>query len=71
MLLPLPGGIGTIEAAVLWCFSTLNLGTVEALGLIALMRLRDAAILAFGLSSLAAMGRRTGSGPREAATDRP
>jgi uncharacterized protein (TIRG00374 family) len=61
MLLPLPGGIGTIEAAVLWCFGTLNLGTPEALGLIALMRLRDVAILAFGLSSLAAMGRATRS----------
>ncbi len=31
--------------------------TFEALGLIALMRLRDVAILGFGLSSLAAMGR--------------
>jgi uncharacterized protein (TIRG00374 family) len=71
MLLPLPGGIGTIEAAVLWCFATLNLGSAEALGLIALMRLRDATILAFGLTSLAAMGRWTGAGPREAATDRP
>jgi len=58
MLLPLPGGIGTIEAAVLWCFATLELGTADALGLIALMRLRDVAILGFGLSSLAAMGRR-------------
>jgi len=60
MLLPLPGGIGTIEAAVLWCFATLNLGTAEALGLIALMRLRDVAILGFGLLSLAAVSRREG-----------
>ncbi len=64
MLLPLPGGIGTIEAAVLWCFATLELGTAEALGLIALMRLRDVAILAFGLSSLAAMGRSGGPSSR-------
>jgi len=65
MLLPLPGGIGTIEAAVLWTFSLLNLSAGDALGLIALMRLRDAAILVFGLLSLRAMGRATagGSGP--------
>jgi uncharacterized protein (TIRG00374 family) len=57
MLLPLPGGIGTIEAAVLWTFSLLNLSAGDALGLIALMRLRDAAILVFGLLSLRAMSR--------------
>jgi len=55
MLLPLPGGIGTIEAAVLWTFSLLDLSAGDALGLIALMRLRDAAILVFGLLSLRAM----------------
>ncbi len=58
MLLPLPGGIGTIEAAVLWCFATLELGTAEALGLIALMRLRDVAILGFGLSCLGTLSHR-------------
>lgn len=57
MLLPLPGGIGTIEAAVLWTFALLELGAGAALGLIALMRLRDAAILVFGLLSLRAMMR--------------
>ncbi len=67
MLLPLPGGIGTIEAAVLWCFATLELGTTEALGLIALMRLRDVAILGFGLCSLAAVGRREGRSGDQAA----
>jgi uncharacterized protein (TIRG00374 family) len=65
MLLPLPGGIGTIEAAVLWTFALLDLSTGDALGLIALMRLRDATILVFGLLSLRAMGRATagGTGP--------
>jgi len=55
MLLPLPGGIGTIEAAVLWSFALLGFAAGDALGLIALMRLRDAAILLFGLLSLRAM----------------
>jgi uncharacterized protein (TIRG00374 family) len=62
MLLPLPGGIGTIEAAVLWTFALLDLGAGDALGLIALMRLRDAAILVFGLLSLRAMTRSTAGG---------
>ena len=61
MLLPLPGGIGTIEAAVLWTFSLLNLSAGDALGLIALMRLRDAAILVFGLLSLRAMSKTAAS----------
>lgn len=55
MLLPLPGGIGTIEAAVLWSFALLGFTAGDALGLIALMRLRDVAILLFGLLSLRAM----------------
>jgi len=63
MLLPLPGGIGTIEAAVLWTFALLDLSAVDALGLIALMRLRDATILVFGLLSLRAMTTAGGSGP--------
>ncbi|HTF98275.1 MAG TPA: lysylphosphatidylglycerol synthase transmembrane domain-containing protein [Cellvibrio sp.] len=49
LLLPLPGGIGTIEAAVFWVFQYLNLGMESALVIIALIRLRDIAMLSFGL----------------------
>ena len=52
LLLPIPGGIGTIEASVFWSFQTLGLSTTAAVGLIALMRLRDAAILVAGLLCL-------------------
>ena len=50
-------GSGSTSGAV-------DLGTAEALGLIALMRLRDVAILGFGLWSLAAMGRSGGPSSR-------
>jgi len=49
MLLPLPGGIGTIEASVLWAFQILELPASAALGLIAMIRLRDAIVLVTGL----------------------
>jgi len=54
LLLPMPGGVGTIEASVLWSFHTLNLPAGAALGLIALMRLRDALVLVIGLACLRA-----------------
>ncbi|MFM1896849.1 MAG: hypothetical protein RLZZ385_1923, partial [Pseudomonadota bacterium] len=52
LLLPLPGGIGTLEAAVLWSFQILGLPATAAVGLIALMRLRDAVVLLVGLGCL-------------------
>ena len=52
LLLPMPGGVGTLEASVLWSFHTLNLPASAALGLIALMRVRDAIILLLGLLCL-------------------
>ncbi|WP_084618041.1 lysylphosphatidylglycerol synthase transmembrane domain-containing protein [Cellvibrio sp. OA-2007] len=52
LLLPMPGGVGTLEAAVLWSFTTLNLPASAALGVIALMRLRDGIILLVGLGCL-------------------
>jgi uncharacterized protein (TIRG00374 family) len=55
MLLPLPGGIGTIEAALLWSFQLLEFSASAAIGLIALMRLRDAIILLAGLLCLRGM----------------
>ncbi|HWV14995.1 MAG TPA: lysylphosphatidylglycerol synthase transmembrane domain-containing protein [Cellvibrio sp.] len=48
-LLPLPGGIGTLEAAILWSCQSLGVETSAALGVIALMRLRDLVVLAAGL----------------------
>lgn len=52
LLLPMPGGVGTLEASVLWSFHTLNLPASAALGLIALMRVRDAIVLVIGLVCL-------------------
>lgn len=54
LLLPMPGGVGTIEASVLWSFHTLNLPASAALGVIALMRVRDAIVLIIGLACLRA-----------------
>lgn len=53
LLLPMPGGVGTLEASVLWSFHVLNLPASAAMGLIALMRLRDGAVFLFGLGCLA------------------
>ena len=55
LLLPLPGGIGTLEASLLWSFQSLDLPTSAAIGVIALMRLRDALVLITGLLCLHAM----------------
>jgi uncharacterized protein (TIRG00374 family) len=54
LLLPMPGGVGTIEASVLWSFHILNLPASAALGLIALIRVRDAIVLLIGLACLRA-----------------
>lgn len=58
MLLPLPGGIGTIEAALLWSMQLLGHEVSAALALIALMRFRDTVIILAGAASLVAL--RTG-----------
>lgn len=52
MLLPLPGGIGTIEAALLWSLQSLGFPAGAAMHAIALMRLRDAVVLGCGLVCL-------------------
>ncbi len=44
-LLPLPGGMGSMEAGMLWAFQALALPLSTAAGLIALMRLRDVLVL--------------------------
>ncbi|MDD9894253.1 MAG: lysylphosphatidylglycerol synthase transmembrane domain-containing protein [Gammaproteobacteria bacterium] len=51
-LLPLPGGIGTVEAALFSGFQILSLPLPAATSLIALIRLRDIIILLFGASLL-------------------
>jgi uncharacterized protein (TIRG00374 family) len=52
LLLPIPGGVGTLEASVFWSFHYLQLPDAAAIGLIALMRLRDIIILLLGLYCL-------------------
>jgi len=51
-LLPLPGGIGALEAALFWAFLSLHLPVTVAAAVIALMRLRDGIILTGGLIAL-------------------
>lgn len=61
-LLPLPGGIGTLEVAIFWAFSALGLPLTAAAAVIAMMRLRDIVVLLVGLFSL---GRIHQAGPAE------
>lgn len=49
LLLPIPGGVGTLEASVFWSFQMLNISGGQAIAFIALMRLRDVVILLVGL----------------------
>jgi glycosyltransferase 2 family protein len=52
LLLPMPGGVGTIEASMFWAIHNLQLPASAAIGAIALMRLRDALVLIVGLICL-------------------
>ncbi|MFA5699951.1 MAG: lysylphosphatidylglycerol synthase transmembrane domain-containing protein [Desulfuromonas sp.] len=51
-LLPLPGGIGTLEAVMFWAFAALGLPMAGAAAVLAMIRLRDALILCVGLFAL-------------------
>ncbi len=51
-LLPLPGGVGTLEAAMFWAFTGLGLPLTGAAAVIAMMRLRDVVVLLVGLFAL-------------------
>jgi len=51
-LMPLPGGIGSVEAGLFWAFSVLALPMPAAAGLIVLMRLRDVLVLLSGAAML-------------------
>ena len=54
-LLPLPGGIGTLEASLFWVFQILGLPLTVAISVMALMRLRDAITLVIGLYCVRAL----------------
>lgn len=64
-LLPLPGGVGSVEAGLFWAFQALALPLPAAAGLILLMRLRDVAILLAGAAALPGLSSPL---PRAAAT---
>ncbi len=51
-LLPLPGGVGTLEASIFWAFSGLGLPMTGAAAVIAMMRLRDIVVLLVGFFAL-------------------
>jgi len=51
-LLPLPGGVGTLEAAMFWAFTGLGLPLTGAAAVIAMMRLRDIVVLLVGIFAL-------------------
>ena len=55
LLLPLPAGIGTLEASVFWSFQALALQVSAALGIIAVMRLRDVLVLSAGVMCVRAL----------------
>ena len=52
LLMPIPGGVGTIETSLIWSFGILGLSLVGAAGVIALNRIRDLIILALGAGCL-------------------
>jgi len=58
-LLPLPSAIGSLEASLFWSFALLGLPAESAVGLMALMRLRDTVVLLAGLGCLRWMQRKT------------
>lgn len=61
-LLPLPGGIGSLEAALFWAFQSMETSLAIAAGLIVLMRLRDVLVLLSGAMVLPALN---SSGPNQ------
>ena len=57
-LLPLPGGIGSLEAALFWAYQSMEISLAIAAGLIVLMRLRDVLVLLSGAMVLPALNSR-------------
>ncbi|MBE66420.1 MAG: hypothetical protein CMQ30_07105, partial [Gammaproteobacteria bacterium] len=58
LLMPIPGGVGTMETSLIWSFGVLGLSMVGAGGVIALNRIRDLIILALGAGCLLYLSRR-------------
>ena len=54
-LLPLPGGIGSVEAGLFWSFQTLGLPLSMATSVVVLMRVRDLSLLLSGALVLPAV----------------
>ena len=52
LLMPIPGGIGTVETSLIWSFGVLGFNLVGAGGVIALSRIRDVVILILGAGCL-------------------
>ncbi|MES2625790.1 MAG: lysylphosphatidylglycerol synthase transmembrane domain-containing protein [Pseudomonadota bacterium] len=52
ILVPLPGAVGTLELSLLWAIQSLGYPAGAALGVIAMMRLRDVIVLGAGLLCL-------------------
>ncbi len=59
-LVPLPGGIGSVEAALFWSFQEMSLPLSAAAGLIMLMRFRDVVILLAGAAAIPGLTRTSG-----------
>ena len=57
LLMPVPGGVGTVEASLFWSFEILGLTLAGAGGLIALSRLRDVIVLFIGIGCLSNLSR--------------
>ncbi len=65
MLLPVPGGLGTIEGSLVWSFGLLGLPLAAAGGLIALSRLRDAVMLLIGFVCMGSFKRQPEAASRD------
>ena len=52
LLMPIPGGIGTVEASLLWSFGVLEFALAGAGGIIAISRFRDLLLLLIGMGCL-------------------
>ena len=52
LLMPIPGGLGTVEVSLLWSFGILDLALAGAGGIIAISRFRDLLLLLIGMTCL-------------------
>jgi uncharacterized protein (TIRG00374 family) len=59
LLLPVPGGVGTMEASVFWVFTSLGLNTFDVMGMITLIRFRDLVVMLSGMVAFHLLMRRS------------